>query len=189
MVGTIDIHSLTLEELNGVISLYPWYAGARMELCLRMKDMNTLSDSLLAESALYVSSKRMLFDLSHTALKPSDEMLRKARQARVEPVKPAGQGRNVFVVGGDYFSQSQYSEVRHSDDNIFSSFAAKSGEGGWSEPDAEGMETFCTETLAQIYLEQGYFAEAKSIYSKLCLRYPEKSTYFAALIEEINKNI
>ena len=54
-----------------------------------------------------------------------------------------------------------------------------------AEPDSE--EPFCTETLAGIYLEQGYTREAIDIYSQLCLRYPEKSVYFAALIDEINK--
>ena len=46
---------------------------------------------------------------------------------------------------------------------------------------------FYTETLAGIYLEQGYSQEAIDIYSQLILRYPEKSVYFAALIDEINK--
>ena len=47
---------------------------------------------------------------------------------------------------------------------------------------------FCTETLAQIYAEQGYNEQAKQIYSKLSLRYPEKSVYFASLIEKLDKN-
>ena len=44
----------------------------------------------------------------------------------------------------------------------------------------------CTETLAQIYAEQGYPERAKVIYSKLSLRYPEKNTYFAALIRKLD---
>ena len=27
----IDIHALTLDELTGVVNLYPWYAAARLE--------------------------------------------------------------------------------------------------------------------------------------------------------------
>ena len=46
-----------------------------------------------------------------------------------------------------------------------------------------------TETLAQIYAEQGYYEQAKNIYSKLILAYPEKSAYFASLIQKIEELI
>ena len=35
--------------------------------------------------------------------------------------------------------------------------------------------------------DQGYYEQAKDIYSKLILAYPEKNAYFAALIEKLNQ--
>ncbi len=46
-------------------------------------------------------------------------------------------------------------------------------------------EEFVTETLANIYYKQGHHKKAIRTYEKLCLIYPHKMAYFAALIQKI----
>ena len=43
-----------------------------------------------------------------------------------------------------------------------------------------------SETLAEVLLKQGKTGKALDIYEKLCLKYPEKSSYFAKKIRDIN---
>ena len=46
-------------------------------------------------------------------------------------------------------------------------------------------DRFATETLARIFAEQGRPEEARRIYSRLILEFPEKSAYFATLIDSL----
>lgn len=48
-------------------------------------------------------------------------------------------------------------------------------------------DEFITETLARIYVKQGNISKAIRSYQKLSLKFPEKTAYFAALIEELKR--
>ena len=196
----IDIKKLTLDELVGVVSLYPWFGGARKELCERMSRMggDSWGESQYADAALYIGSRSKLSDMmrSSRAKDWTDadvEGLIKSYIAEKEVVEPAASSapayaRKVHVVGGDYFSIEDYEQVRRSDDNVFSKYAAKARQDAPVQNGISAVEfDLYTETLAQIYAEQGYYEQAKHIYSKLILAYPEKNAYFAALIQKLDE--
>ena len=195
MVGSsrIDIHNLNLDELVGVVNMYPWYSSARLELCRRMSRMgDTWDDEQYAPEALYLPERCVLVNLVKRASEKadySDKDVQELLASYLEPSAPEARepAHQVHVVGGDYFSQAQYDNVKKGTDNIFSRFA------GQVRPDPSAAEEelspvadrFATETLARIFAEQGRLEEAKRIYSRLILDFPEKSAYFATLIDSL----
>ena len=198
MGGYINLKTLTLDELVGVVNLYPWFGNARKELCMRLSAMGDrdTAAAALSDAALYVSSRKALSGMEREKERQdcSDKDIERLLKAYIageqERENAAGeQERRVFVVGGDYFSQEQYERVRSSDDVVFRNPAKGAGaenvsSGHWEDEDAP---EFYTETLARIYAEQGYPEQAKRIYSKLSLAYPEKNAYFAALIRKLEQ--
>ncbi len=199
MSDYIDIKKLTLDELAGVVNLYPWFGGARKELCERMSSMggDGWGEAQYADAAMYVGSRDKLSDMMR-ASRDMDwtdadvERLLKSYIAEDESVEAdgekQGEKRKVYAGAGDYFSQDDYDQVRKVDDNVFSRYAAKARQGRTSQEDAGNIDSeIYTETLAEIYLDQGYPEQAKRIYSKLILAYPEKNAYFAALIQKIDE--
>ena len=198
----IDLKELNFDELAGVVNLYPWFGGARKELCRRMSLLGegAWSDERYADAALYIGSRRIIAELAHRGHKAdySDadvkELLREYIDQGVGEIKEQGQTRRIVVIGGDYFSQQEYESVKREEDNAFPEFAKAGAAAADDVPEASPKDSagtdfadFCTETLAEIYADQGYPEQARQIYSRLCLRFPEKSAYFAALIEKLKK--
>ena len=150
-------------------------------------------ESQYADAAMYIASPSIISDMLRSS-KEKDwtdadvEGLLKSYLSDGKDSKETSYSRKVHVVGGDYFSIEEYEQVRRSDDNVFSRYAAKARE---DAPVYNGISAvefdLYTETLAQIYAEQGYYEQAKHIYSKLILAYPEKNAYFAALIQKIDE--
>ena len=190
----MDLHALNLDELTGVVNLYPWYAAARLDLCRRMFAMgeNAWSEEEFAAQALYVADRSKFSDLVRgrqqvdCSDKDAEDLLASYMDSSA---RPASQTHQVRVVGGDYFSQAQYDKVKDGGDNIFSRMAVQMHSEAVIQADdnTEIAERFATETLAQIFVEQGRFEEAKHIYSRLILEIPEKSAYFASLIEKLDQ--
>ena len=158
----INLKSLTMDELAGVVNLYPWYGAARKELCQRMAGMGGESwgVSQFSDQAMYVGDRGMIAEIMRQG--KSDDYADKDLESllgtyidekkREESSKTESEGRKVHVVGGDFFSQTDYEKVRKAEDNVFVPQPIKKKAGQESPEGGPGLD-FCTETLAQIYAE------------------------------------
>ncbi len=194
-MGYIDIKKLTLDELVGVVNLYPWFGGARKELCERMSRFggDGWGEAQYADAAMYIGAREKLAAIVRSGVDndwtdtDAERLLKAYISENEESGRPDAGKRKVYAGAGDYFSQDEYDKVRKSGDNVFSRLASKDHhERPALSAATGGTPEFYTETLAEIYMEQGYYEQAKHIYSKLILAYPEKSAYFADLIQKMN---
>ena len=159
-------------QLAGLVNSYPWFASARMELARRLVKEDGWSREELSRMLMHIGDAVLL----HPFVLPLLSFEVSA------PVAPAPE-KPRRVPGGDFFTREEYEKVKRADD-VFPLKPLVQLES--EERPAEAVQLdFVTETLAQIYASQGYFAQAKEIYEKLILAYPEKSAYFAALIEKL----
>jgi hypothetical protein len=105
------------------------------------------------------------------------------------------------LAGGDYFTKKDFEMIELDLTQPLDHFIAEKPTllrsaiiGKGTKPvvinDTESAESlddeaFYTETLASIYIEQGFYKRALDVYAKLILLFPEKSSYFATLVKEI----
>ena len=195
MVGSrIQLRSLSTGELTGIINIYPWFGGARKELCRRMAREGGATEEQFAEMALHIPAREKIYRLLRDPALPSASF-RKTEPAveetprEVQPKpEPAPRSKpSVRIAGGDYFSASEYEQVSSGGDSLLTGLHFKARkESSDEKPSKDITEIFQTEALAEIFADQGYPDIAKRIYSKLILVYPEKSAYFASLIEKLD---
>ena len=198
MEGFINIKTLNLDELAGVVNIYPWFSAARIELCRRMNEVggNAWGKEQYADAALYINSRRLVADCiaARSTDSYSDEDVNEIVKSYItrdseEASKPEEKESRIRVVGGDYFSQDEYEKVVKKEDKMLATLGLNERKNISEKEVKIHDEFFYTETLAQIYVEQGYYDIAIKIYSKLSLAYPEKNAYFATLIEKLQKAI
>jgi len=128
-----------------------------------------------------------------------DEILLEGNSFVITEQKP-----KFVLAGGDYFSKKDFEQIELDTSKPLDSFIAEkpsllrsamSGKSIKPVPEEELEDdqnfedaSFYTETLASIYVEQGFYKRALDVYAKLILLFPEKSAYFATLVKEIKNN-
>ena len=113
-----------MDELAGVVNLYPWYGAARKELCRRMAALggDSWGVSQFADQAMYIGNRRSVSEVMRKgrSVDCSDKNLDELLSSYIDEKKPKQEkeSHRVSIAGGDFFSASDYDSVRSADDNI-----------------------------------------------------------------------
>jgi len=153
-------------------------------------------DSLLDFSYSAGKSESAVPELSAKAVSGSEEVHTINSSLSDEMPKSLSSDKNfdhwIEKLGGDSeVEKSPYKKHHiiesfiHSEPGVIRADKVTRIQGDVSKDSAEENEGFITDTLARIYVKQGLYNKAIYAYEKLCLKYPEKSIYFASQIEEI----
>ncbi len=102
----------------------------------------------------------------------------KHKSSKSEPAKQKNKGNDLI----DRFIQNEPGRIRADENNTL-----KNEDLSKSSTKEDGG--FYTETLGNIYIQQGYYKKAIHVFQKLSLKYPKKNDYFAAKIKELNQII
>lgn len=191
-------------ELESLVKESPWYSYARQILLEKLYRIDKEAfTQKLKECAVFLASRSTLYrninnpdrnfsEEETIVLDASDKSENVTADEKVEQAPK----RKVIVAGGDFFSKEDLKSIAPEDDMELklrnSPFVKKQADKS-TVIDSEGKVNFddlafCTETLGHIYAQQGYNEQAIEVFSKLILLYPQKSAYFAALVNEMKKN-
>ena len=158
------LHKTRLEHAD----TYQPYAADNIALAT---PKSTINVGKIEESILDQQIKENIIHFQDPEEKLSEEVKRK-------PVVPVAPKKGSEII--EKFIQKDPIIQPPSPENINNENMARQS--------AEDNYILVTETLANIYIDQGLQLKAIEVFKKLILKYPEKKSYFATRIEKLEKN-
>jgi hypothetical protein len=175
----------TASELKSITEKYPWFHLGWMLYLKNLKHIESPEYNLvLKKVAVRVPDRKLLYNFLNTEIqKKADKSVYEKSidvlaEFEIESDSNSNPLIDIFLNSNPRSIRRNQSEQLNSDNDNRFDVAEKS--------DTENEE-LVSETLAAIYFQQKNYEKAMSSYKKLSLKYPEKSIYFAARIEEIEK--
>ncbi len=214
LAGTIERSPENDQEINALIEQYPWFEAAHIFDATRQGDGQQIR---IRVAALYAQNRMLLqrYIAKHNRTSTPKEINTKENEELAKPVlvevdlleiTENSQAEKIIEPQTSLPTTPSPSkdliELDDTDENVnlidaFLKAAPRITPPKELPTDQEDIsleslkepQDVATEMLARIFVEQKLFEKAIAAYEKLCLKYPEKSAYFASQIEEVKKKL
>ena len=215
ILSETKLNELSILDLQRLVEQFPYFQTARILLLKRLKDEDLIAfDKELKKSAVAIGDRAKLY-IYINAFGSTNEILPKLSLVTFNgnnentTINHSGNSNTTFKYlflpeNDDTDAENnQNSEVETANigsDNgwdLIDQFVSIGNtklkpkdqsqipQGNLAENSAIENNSILTETLAKIYIKQKKYDQAISIFQGLSLKFPNKSTYFAARIEEL----
>ena len=173
----VDLHQLSPSELQQLLEDHPWFTVARREAIARQGGDEAALRRAVGRDGIFFLSRDQMFRLLTGKVTEASDASESVKQTQY------------YVVGGDYFGKEDFERLEREGFSVTTPvFGARAGSTDYAPAVAEEVDadrTMVSETLARIYADQELYQRSVAIYEKLILLFPEKSAYFASLIEKV----
>jgi len=204
------IASTDVTALDNILLKYPYFQNGQLLLAKGLLNTDSIRyNRQLRIAAAYCLDRQKLFSLitlnkiSKNETKVLEEAKPKLIKEKLELGKPLEFNENEKHSFSEWLTLLNVKKIARNEEqkevNIVDDLLEK--EVKISRPKKEAFfkaidvakdslienDDLVTPTLAKVYLEQSHYEKAISAYEKLILKYPKKSSFFAAQIKLINK--
>ena len=201
-----NISSTDVTALDSMLLKHPYFQSGQLLLAKGLLNTNSVRyNRQLKKAATYSLDRKKLFSLITlnkditTDTKVIEEVKPKLIEKKLELGKPLEFDENENHSFSEWLTLLNVKKIERKEEKFVDDFLGK--EVKISRPKKEAFfkaldvakeslienDDLVTPTLAKVYLEQEHYEKAISAYEKLILKYPKKSSFFAAQIKLITK--